>query len=407
MGLLELMMSESQLRRAEVSSLRRISSGGSKTVGANDVATAWAVNRISVEVTSAIDRWGAAQANILVGGFTGLALQLEAQSGLLASLDDALARPEQTRARERRERGIIAYQKGLTTSEARWFVDATKEFTHAVEIDPYDYIPHMYLGTIATLQDLDDDRAAQAFADAAHYAWPDAPEASAIALVWRSALAIAAGRLDDAIEEASIACRRSPRLASPRIALGRAYLAAGRDADLEQCVRNALLVDPSFETLFEADNDLSQAPAVRRVLEQEVASRKALLASIVDSLEHASDVLDAWDDWITAIEKSYYEITALPGVAAELLDLRDEADSLRATIEQLNERVENVFTFAETTALSEETDSCSSDADELLAKLWEALQVAKFGRGKARRHGVALMRAIDEVTGWGNSGAVV
>jgi tetratricopeptide (TPR) repeat protein len=406
-GLLELMMSESQLRRAEVSSLRRISSAGTKTVGANDVSTAWAVNRFSAEVTSAIDRWGAAQADISVRGFTGLALQLEAQSGLLTSLDDALARPERTRARERRERGLFAYQKGLTTSEARWFVDATKEFTLAVDIDPYDYIPHMYLGTIATLQDGDDDRAAQAFADAAHYAWPDAPEASAIALVWRSALAFAAGRLDDAIEEASIACSRSPRLASPRIALGRAYLAAGRDADLEQCVRDALLADPSFETHFESDNELAHASVVRRVLEEEVASRKELLASLVSCLEHGADVLDAWEDWMCEIEESYYEITALPGVAMELLDLREEADSLRTTIEQLLKRVEKVSTFADAKALTEETSSCSSATDELLAGLWEALQVAEFGRGKARRHGVALLRAIDEVTGWGNSGAVV
>jgi tetratricopeptide (TPR) repeat protein len=308
---------------------------------------------------------------------------LEAQSGLFASIDDTLAHPERTRARERRERGVAAYQKGLLTSDDRWFNDATIEFKAAVELDPYDHIPHIFLGTIAALDGLDDEQAEKSFGDAAHYAWPDAPEAAAAALVWRSLIAFAAGRFNDAIFEAQDACRKAPQLVTPRLALARAYAAADRQDDLEAAIIEALAINPLFDSVYEADQLVLAGPGARKALDAARIAREPQLREARAMLQATLSVLETWGRWVREIEQRYPAVVEMPRVGSSIQELLVRANELVAQMHQYQNHASQHLGASASEELVAFTFQGAESAAELLPQLRESVRSRKAASNAA------------------------
>lgn len=367
----------------QLSELRSVRAALSRSSEAS-ANTAAAVSSSATRLIGVLNEWGSKQQRLLGAGFTAVALRLEGQAQILSGVRDSLANPETTRGAEQRRRGIDAYRRGATVGEPRWFEDARRDLSRAIELDPYDAVAYTYIGQIAALVDGDDEAALTAFSESAHYAWPDAPEVSSNALLWRALLLAARGDLPAAIAEAGEAERRAPTLAATGIALARYHLRAGNREEAAKVVLRALDLNPSIVIDVENDDELGHAEEIIVVIDS-WADRPS--ASRWLAAGHAQ--LQAFDEWAALITDDYFDLATVPAVAMRLAALSETRSLLNERLHALAAVLDNVNRLELVQQVKPAAQASANEADRLRRELRDAIASAEFSRSK---RGLARLR---------------
>lgn len=259
---------------------------------------------------------------LLYLGFKALLERLDQQTEILEEMLAVLREPERTKAREKQNDGIRAYSNGVQTHNPRWFDDAIRDFSTAIRIDRYDFISYWYLGLIHTFELMDDVPAESAFREAAHYAWPGNPTASACALVSLAFVLHANGRTQEAEEAAAQAVTRDANLAIGYYHLAIYCTVNGRfDAALEN-LRRAILLDSELFNAATVDPILQDCPGIDELLDElsEEARREVVeryLRVFEHSIAEAEKAIRSWDP------------ESLPRIEEERLQARRIAEEIR------------------------------------------------------------------------------
>jgi TolB-like protein/Flp pilus assembly protein TadD len=121
------------------------------------------------------------------------------------------------------------------------YAKARDAIAHALSIDPNQPLAHRMLGYVYWDYDLNRDAGQAEFKKARELDPSDADALSALTVV-----ALAFGRIDEAIELKRRNAEADPLNALMLDDLGSLYLDAGRPADAERAIRKALALDPSY-----------------------------------------------------------------------------------------------------------------------------------------------------------------
>lgn len=256
------------------------------------------LDRVADQMVSTIEREAQRTRHVLALGFSALLMESEAQTRELDRIAHALENPRSTGANEFLTRGRSAFATGLTTGNATWFADARRDFAACLDLDPYRYDAHWFLGHIAFEHEQSPLDALTHFAEAARLAEVANGRAASASLAWVSLLELARGRNREALRAALGAARLTPDWGVARHTVAAAHARNGSAADAAVEAKLAISLDPREFYVVAEDPALAAIPEVAAHLESTFrsavsaaeAAKQALARTLADANEVRQEV---------------------------------------------------------------------------------------------------------------------